>query len=217
MRIVIFGDSLTSGYQLQPEEAFPSKLERKLREIGYQNIEVLNMSISGETSTGGAERIHSVLAKKPDIVMVELGANDVRRGINPNIIYRNLADILGKLLHENIYVILVGVRAPPNMEYTYTKQVENVYDKLAEFYKVPFYPFVLEGIYEQPELNLADGFHPNAQGVTVMVENMYRMVDAGLRWRWEMMQYEQQYQQKYTQPYQEKIWHQLGQQPPESN
>lgn len=190
MRVIVFGDSLTSGHQLRPEQAFPAKLEMKLKEVGFQNLEVLNMSVSGETSTSGLERLNSVLVKKPDVVVVELGASDIRSGINPNLIYSNLANIIGALLHKQAYVVLVGMKPPPSKELEYAQQIDAIYGKLVAFYRVPFYPFALEGIYEKPELTLADGYHPNARGVDIMVENIYRLVDAGLRWRWSIRQQE---------------------------
>lgn len=199
MRVIVFGDSLTSGHQLRSEQAFAAKLERKLKDIGFQNLEVINMSVTGETSTGGLERLNSVLVKKPDVVVVELGANDIKSGVNPNLVYSNLANILGTLLHKQIYVVLVGMKPPAHMEYEYAQQVEAIYSKLVGFYRVPFYPFALEGVYGKPELNLADGYHPNAQGVDVMVENIYRLVDAGLRWRWNIRQQEMEQEQQLRQ------------------
>lgn len=204
MRVVVFGDSLTSGHMLRPEQAFPARLGRKLEEIGFQKVEVINMSVSGETSSGGLDRLNNVLIQKPDVVVLEIGANDVKNGVSPTLIYSNLANMLGTLLHKGIYVILVGMKAPPNMEMEYAQQVDDIYKKLVDFYRVPFYPFALEGVYGNPELNLADGYHPNAQGVDVMVENMYRLVDAGLRWRWQVRQQkleeEQQLQQQPEAP-----------------
>ncbi len=199
MRIIVFGDSLTSGFQLQAEQAFPAQLKKKLEEVGYKNLDVVNMSVDGETTAGAADRINSVLVKKPAVVIVALGNNDMRRGIAPAVINRNLGMILGPLTQNNIYVILAGMKAPPNMEYNYTQQIDAIYPRLAEFYKTQFYPFLLEGVYEKPELNLADGYNPNVQGVAVMVENIYRMVDAGLRWKWEMLQYQRQVDEQMQQ------------------
>lgn len=195
MRVIVFGDSLTAGYQLRPEQAFPGRLERKLKDIGFQNLEVINMSVSGETSTGGLERLNSVLIAKPDVVVVELGANDIKNGANPSAIYSNLANVMGALLHKRAYVVLMGMKPPPNVELQYAQQVDAIYRKLVEFYRVPFYPFALEGVYGKPEMTLADGYHPSAQGVDVMVEGVYRMVDAGLRWRWSVRQQEMEQEQ----------------------
>lgn len=200
MRIIVFGDSLTSGYQLQQEEAFPTKLDRKLREIGYQNIEMLNMSLAGETTTGGLERLNAVISKRPDIVVLELGGNDAMRGINSALIHRNLATIISKLQAEKIYVVLMGVQAPPSMGLAYAQQIDAVYRALAEFYAIPIYLNALEGISERPEYTLADGLHPNAKGVDIMVEGMYRLVDTGLRWKWDMLQYQEHFNQTTPQP-----------------
>ncbi len=197
IRIIVYGDSLTSGYQIQAEEAYPTKLDRKLREMGYTDIEVANMSIAGETTAGGLERLSSLMVKQPDIVVLELGGNDVIRGIDPDLIYKNLLHIIARLLEDRVYVVLLGVKSPPNMGYAYSQQVDAIYQRLASFYNLAYYPFVLEGVYGVPELNLADGYHPNGKGVEVMVENTYRYVDAGLRWKWDTMRYQQEFQRKW--------------------
>jgi acyl-CoA thioesterase I len=197
IRIVVYGDSLTSGYQLRPEQAFAGRLDRKLREVGFDNIEVINMSVFGETTTGGVERFSTLLSKRPDIVVVQLGANDVQRGITTNLIYSNLVTIVSKLQENRIYTVLVGVKAPESMGYSYSKQIEAVYNRIASFYKIPFYPAALEGVEGDPKLTLADGYHPNSKGVEVMVEGMYRLIDAGLRWKMEAQRYQKEY---------EKLW-----------
>jgi acyl-CoA thioesterase-1 len=193
MRVVVFGDSLTSGYQLPEEDSFSHKLNRKLQEVGYTNVEVLNMSADGESSTEAAERLNTVLVKRPDIVIVELGSNDAIRGINTDLVYTNLVNIIGKLLQQRVYVILVGVKTPASKDVTYSRQFYAVYERLADFYRLPFYPNALEGIWGNPDLNLADGYHPNGKGVDVMVEGMYRLVDTGLRWKWEALSSQSQY------------------------
>lgn len=195
--IIVFGDSLTSGYQLQPDEAFSARLERKLKESGFTTVSVKNMSVAAETTAGGLERVHAVIAQRPDIVIVELGSNDALRGINPTVIYTNLTQTLQKLAEQHIYIILVGVKAPSNMGYSYGAQLEAVYQKSAEVYKTLYYPFALEGIVGRQDLNLADGYHPSAKGVGVMVNNMYPTVDQAVRWKWEALRYQQEYQQEY--------------------
>ena len=197
IRIVVYGDSLTSGYQLQPEQAFPARLERKLKEIGFTNFEVVNMSVAGETTSGGAgERLGSLLDKRPDIVVVELGTNDAIRGVTATLIYNNVATIVSKLAASRTYIVLMGTTAPPGAEYGYSDQIEEGYRRIAQTYNVAFYPLALDGIAGNPDLTLADGLHPNAKGVDVMVEGVYRMVDAGMRWRLEVLQYQQQYKQQ---------------------
>lgn len=194
-KIIVYGDSLMSGYKLQPEEAFAAKLERKLKKNGFSNVAVDNMSVPGDTTAAAAERINSVVVKRPDVVILELGANDALRGIAPNLIYQNLVNIMTKLYETRAVIVLVGMRAPANMGYNYTGQFENGYKTLAAGYRVPFYPFALEGVFGKADLNLADGFHPNAKGVDVMVDGIYPLVDGALRQKWSEVQ-SQDYQQQ---------------------
>ena len=199
IRVVVYGDSLTSGYQLTEEDSYASKLRKKLQEVGYTNVEVVNMSVAGESTSGGLERLSSLLLKQPDIVVLQLGGNDVIRGVSPNLIYHNLIHIIGRLKENNVYVVLIGMKAPPNMGSEYVQQVESIYQRMANFYNLAFYPSALEGIFGYPELNLADGIHPNSKGIDVMVENTYRLVDAGLRWKWEVLQYQEEYRRRWEQ------------------
>jgi len=192
--VIVFGDSLLSGYQLQPEQAFAAKLDRKFKEYGFTNVEVTDMSVPGETTAGGVERIDRVASQHPDVVVLELGANDTLRGIATGIIYNNLGTMIGKLLQVRANVIFVGIKAPSNMGYSYAAQLEQGYRTLADAYKLSFYPFALEGVVGQPDLNLADGYHPNARGVDVMVERMYPLVDDAVRQRWNAANYQQDYQ-----------------------
>lgn len=196
IRITVFGDSLMSGYQLQPEQAFPAKLERKIKEYGFTNVTVSDMSVPGETTAGGVERIDTVVAQRPDIVVLELGANDALRGINTGVIYNNLSTILSKLVQNQVYVVFIGNKAPASMGYSYSVQLEQSYKTLADAYKVAFYPFALAGVVGHPELSLADGYHPNARGVDIMVERIYPLVDAGLRTLWNNMAYQREYQRQ---------------------
>lgn len=197
IRVAVFGDSLTSGYQLQPEDAYPAKLQRKLKEIGFSNFEVLNLASAGETTSGAVERVSSVLVRQPHIVVVELGGNDALRGINPDLIYRNLMSIVTRLRDNGVYVILMGVKAPASLGYDYGQHLDAVYEKVAGYNKIAFYPSALEGVIGQPELNLADGYHPNGKGVDVMVEGSYRLVDAALRWKMEDIRYREEYQKQW--------------------
>ncbi|MFO0389821.1 MAG: arylesterase [Alphaproteobacteria bacterium] len=199
IRVVAFGDSLTSGYQLTEEASYAAQLKKKLIGVGYTNLEIVNMSVAGETTAGGLERLSALLLKQPDIVVLQLGANDVIRGINPNVIYQNLIHIIGRLKENNVYVVLIGMKAPPHLGSEYVRQVESIYARMASFYQLAFYPDALDGIYGNPELTLADGLHPNSNGIELMVENTYRLVDAGLRWKWEVMQYQEEYKQKWAQ------------------
>lgn len=201
VRIAVYGDSLTSGYQISADAAFPNRLYRKLKEIGFDNFQVLNLSVSGETTAGGLERMNVLLSKRPNIVLLHLGGTDILRGIDTDMIAQNLRAIIARLKANNVYVILVGNRAPATMGYEYAKAVEAMYRQLADANQLAFYPYALEGVVENPEYNLADGYHPSAKGVDVMVEGMYRMVDAALRWHIEAVRY-QEYQKQYMQQWQ---------------
>ena len=196
IRVVVYGDSLVAGYQLQPEESYPASLERKLRGLGFDNVRVINLGSYGETSTGAADNINTLLAQRPDIAIVEFGSNDVQRGITTNIIFHNLATVVGTLSQNNIYTILMGIKAKPDLGATYASQLDEAYSRIATHYKIPLYPDTLEGVSGHSELTLADGIHPNAKGVDVMVENTYRMVDAAVRWKIETYRYEQEYQKQ---------------------
>ncbi len=189
MRIVVFGDSLTSGYRLRPEEGFPGKLKQKLLAIGHKNIDVVNMSIPGNTTFDAKDRVYTVMNARPDIVIVAFGMNDVLRGVKPAHIYNYLGATISGLMANRerpVYVILVGIKAPDTVDTTYANALEKNYAALADHYKIPIYPDLLAGIAGHRELNLADEFHPNAKGTDVMVENLYRYVDAGIRWKWQI-------------------------------
>lgn len=187
MRVVIYGDSLTSGYQLQPNELFSTRLDMKLREIGYTNVEVVSMSVPGQTTTSGAEGIEDVIAKHPDVVIIALGNNDAVRGVNTDLIYTNLLNILGKLQQQRIYPVVLGIKAPAVRGYAYGKQLDAVFERATSFYKVAYYPNILEGIADNPDFSLADSYHPNGRGVDIIIENIYLLVDTGLRWRWQVI------------------------------
>ncbi len=184
LKVVVFGDSLTSGYQLQANESYANKLYYKLKEVGYTNVEVVNMSVPGQTTNSGVGAVREVLAKRPDIVIVQLGMNDALRGVSTDLIYKNLIDIIGELQRHRVYVILMGAKAPESMGHTYVRHLDAVFERLVGFYRVPFYPNVMEGIGNNPSLTLADGFRPNGKGIHFMVESTYLLVDAALRWKW---------------------------------
>lgn len=195
MRIVVFGDSLTSGYQLHENESYPNKLDYKLKEIGYKNVDVINMSVTGQTTSRAAQMTKSVIAKRPDVVVLQLGANDMLRGVNTDLIYNNLINIIGRLQQKKIYTILLGIKAPENTDYSYSRQLQAVYERIVNFYRIPFYPNILDGIVGNPDLNLADGYHPNGKGIDVMVNNSYIMVDKGLRHKWNKLNEQSHYQE----------------------
>ncbi len=177
--ILILGDSLTAGYGLAAEDAFPARLEQALQRKGYA-VRVVNAGISGDTSAGGLRRLPWALADRPDLVVVALGANDALRGLDPEITARNLGAIIEKLLAEDIRVMLAGMQAPRNLGADYYNRFDRIYPDLAEKYSVPLYPFFLAGVATEPELNQPDGIHPNPAGVRVMVDNILPHLEAVL-------------------------------------
>lgn len=177
--VVAMGDSLMAGYEMEAAAAFPAQLEARLRADGV-NARVINAGVSGDTSAGGLARLDWALADAnngyPDLVIVEFGANDALRGIEPVITRGNLNELLAKLHGRNIDVLLLGMRAPPNMGSAYEAEFNAIYPDLAAIYGVALYPFFLDGVVLDPDLKLADGMHPNRAGVALMVENIAPMV-----------------------------------------
>ncbi len=169
--ILALGDSLTAGYGLHPREAVPSVLEEMLLQQGY-NVRILNAGLSGDTSGGGLDRLEWSLADNPDAAIVELGANDGLRGMPPERMEANLDTILKTLVDKGIEVLFTGMGAPPNMGEDYGRRYDAVFPMLADKYNVDFYPFYLEGVYMDPDLNQPDGLHPNAAGARRIAGNI---------------------------------------------
>lgn len=180
MKLLAFGDSLVHGYGLAAGDSFPEQLERALRARGYA-VEVINAGNSGDTTAAGRARLDWALAEKPDLVLVELGGNDSLRGIEPSDTYRNLDRILGRLTTDGLPVLLAGMRAPRNLGEDYAAEFDAVFPRLAEKHGVAFYPFFLDGVALDPALNQADGIHPNAAGVAVIVERILPTLEPLLR------------------------------------
>jgi acyl-CoA thioesterase-1 len=170
-RIAVLGDSLTAGYGLALEEAFPSRLAARL-----ESVEVLDAGVSGDTSAGGLARLDWVLGDRPSHVIVALGANDGLRGIEPAVMEANLAAILQRLANDGIPALLAGMLAPPNMGRDYTAEFNAVFPRLAERFGVPLYAFFLDGVAARQEMLQEDGMHPNAAGTDEMAERMAPMV-----------------------------------------
>lgn len=173
--LLALGDSLTAGYGLSKQDSFPSQLEAALKAAG-QDVRVVNGGVSGDTSKAGLSRVDWLFAEKPNALIVELGANDGLRGLDPAQTEANLAGILEKAQAEGIPVLLTGMLAPPNLGREYGEEFNAVYPTLAERYGTFFYPFFLEGVAAEPDLNLGDGMHPNADGVAVIVERIMPIV-----------------------------------------
>jgi acyl-CoA thioesterase-1 len=175
LRIVALGDSLTAGYGLAREDSFPARLEAALRAEGLDAV-VVNAGVSGDTSAGGRSRIDWALAPGPggeaDAAIVELGANDGLRGLDPAATEANLDAILERIRARGIPALLAGMKAPPNLGPEYGADFEAIYPRLAERPGVSLYPFFLDGVAAVPELNQDDGIHPNPAGVEVIVERI---------------------------------------------
>jgi acyl-CoA thioesterase-1 len=177
IRILAFGDSLTAGYGLNdPAEAFPVQLERALKAKGH-NISVIQGGISGDTSTGGRSRLEWSLASRPDAVILELGANDALRGIDPKLTADNLAFIVKRLSDAHIPVLLAGMMAPPNLGRDFSDRFNKIYTTIAKDSGVLLYPFFLDGVAAQPELNQPDRIHPTAKGVKIIVDRILPMAE----------------------------------------
>lgn len=171
VRILVLGDSLSSGYGLPAGNSFPELLQQALTNDGL-SVTIENAGVAGDTTTGGAARLDWALASKPDAVIIELGANDALRAIDPAITRQNLDMILAELDRLTLPALLTGMKAPPNLGMTYGREFEIIYPDLAEKYQVVFYPFFLEGVAAQPHFNQPDGIHPNRRGVEVVVERI---------------------------------------------
>jgi acyl-CoA thioesterase-1 len=175
VNLVGFGDSLMAGYQLPPGDGFPEKLEAALQAKGL-DVTITNAGVSGDTTTGGLARIDWSVPDGTDGVILELGANDALRGIAPEETEKNLDAMISRLKDRNISVLLVGMLAPPNMGGDYAARFNPIYKRLADKYKIPLYPFFLDGIVLDSALKLDDGMHPNEKGVDVMVQHMEPVV-----------------------------------------
>lgn len=171
LKVVAFGDSLTAGYGLPAQDTFPARLERALKNKGH-NVEIENAGASGDTASGGLSRLDWSIQDGTDAVIVELGANDMLRGVDPKVTRQALDDILARLKARNIPVLLAGMRAAPNMGAEYGGAFESIFDDLAKKYDVVFYPFFLDGVAAQTTLALRDGMHPNAAGVETIVNGI---------------------------------------------
>ena len=173
-KIIAFGDSLTAGFGLTENESYPYLLQQKLKADGY-DYEVVNAGISGDTSQGGLERIDWVLGMdNVKILVLELGANDLLRGIPVATMKSNLDKIISKAEGKGIKVLLCGMLAPPTMGAQYQREYTTAFPDLADEHKVAFLPFILENIALKKELNQADGIHPNAEGEKIMTDNVYK-------------------------------------------
>lgn len=178
-QIVGLGDSLMAGYRLAPGQAFPERLEAALKAAGH-DVVIANAGVSGDTSTGGLARLDWSVPDGTELVLLELGANDMLRGISPDITEKNLDEMIARLKARGIAVLLIGMKAAPNLGPDYEAAFNGIYERLAQKYGLPLYPFFLEGVAATPALQLDDGMHPNAQGVDRMVEGVLPLVETVL-------------------------------------
>lgn len=169
LRLIALGDSLTAGYGLPEEQGFVPQLDQWLADNGRPDVEVVNMGVSGDTSAGGLARVDWALGGGADAVLLELGANDMLRGIDPAVTEENLGGILTKLSAQGLPVLLSGMKAPGNYGPEYQEAYDAVFPHLAEQFGTLYDPFFLEGLVGQGDLFQPDGLHPNAEGVAVIV------------------------------------------------
>lgn len=171
--ILFFGDSLTAGYGLSPEEAFPALLETELIKVG-KKVKIVNAGLSGETSAGGLSRIDWILRQPVDVFVLELGANDGLRGLPLDQTRKNLQSIMDKVKakYPTCKIVLAGMMVPPNMGKAYTDEFKNIYPELAKKNNTTLIPFILEGVAGNEKLNQPDGIHPNIEGHRIIANNL---------------------------------------------
>ena len=175
--IVFFGNSLTAGYGLDTREAFPALIQNKLDSLGLQ-YNVINAGLSGETTSGGDSRVDWVLNQKPDVFVLELGANDGLRGIPLSETRANLQSIIDKVKKKNpeVKIVLAGMQIPPNMGPEYTSEFRTIFPDLAESNNIALIPFLLDGVAGNPNLNQRDGIHPTVQGQIIVASNVWSVL-----------------------------------------
>lgn len=173
--IVALGDSLTAGQGVAEEQSYPAQLEKRLQADGYP-YQVINAGVSGETSSGALSRLEWVLSMNPDIVILETGANDGLRGIDPQLIEDNIRKMLELLKEKNVVVVLAGMKMVRNLGPLYVARFDETYPRLADQFEPIFMPFFLKGVAMQSGLNQADAIHPNVDGYRKVVDNLYPYV-----------------------------------------
>ncbi len=176
VRIVAFGDSLMAGYGLSPGESFPERLEAALKARGH-DVVIANAGVSGDTSSAGLARLDWSVPDDTDLVVLGLGANDMLRGVAPDVTRTNLDAMLAALDRRQVDVLLVGMLAAPNLGAAYGEAFDAIYPDLAEAYGVPLYPVFLDGVTAQAAMLLEDGMHPNAAGIDRMVEGVLPVLE----------------------------------------
>ncbi|MCK1718386.1 arylesterase [Bradyrhizobium sp. 141] len=177
IKLVVLGDSLSAGLGLPAQDAFPQKLQKALQAKGIA-VDMTNAGVSGDTTSGGRDRLDWSVPDGTEGVIVELGANDALRGIDPDLARTALTDIIQRLKARKIPVMLCGMLAPPNYGADYAARFNSIYPELAKKFDVPLYPFFLDGVAADAKLNQPDGIHPTAAGVDIIVGNIMPTVEA---------------------------------------
>lgn len=175
--ILFYGNSLTAGYGIDLDQAFPALIQKRLDSLGL-DYTVINSGVSGETTSAGLNRLNWVLNQKVDVFVLELGANDGLRGVPLKETKQNLQEIIDLVREKNsdTQIILAGMQIPPNMGPEYTEEFRNIFPELAEKNEIPLIPFLLEGVAGNPDLNLEDGIHPTAEGHKILSENVWKIL-----------------------------------------
>jgi len=176
VRIVVLGDSLVAGFGLKPSDAFPAQLERALKAKGHA-VEVINAGVSGDTTAGGLARVSWAISEPTDAVILELGANDALRGLDPTRAKSNLDKIITTLKSGGAEVLLAGMYVPRSLGRDYVRNFEAIYPDLASKHGLILYPFFLDGVAMDPKLNLDDGMHPNPRGVAEITKKILPSVE----------------------------------------
>lgn len=174
--ILAFGDSITAGFGLPPEASLPVRLEARLNQDGIA-VRVVNAGVSGDTTAGGLARLDWALADKPDVVLLELGGNDVLRGIDPAAVRANLEAMIAKIQASGAKLVLLGMQAPPNWGEQYQRDFDRIFPELAHAHDLPLSKFFLEGVATIPDMNQPDGVHPNERGVAVIVDHVAPLLE----------------------------------------
>jgi acyl-CoA thioesterase I len=173
--IAAFGDSLFAGLGVSPEDSFPYQLDTRLKMDGY-NVNTMNFGYSGDTTADGVSRVDMMIRHGPDLVLVELGANDMLRGATPESVRKNLGTILSRIHDARIKMLVIGQKAPLAYGSQYSKSYDSIFCDLAKEYDAPCYPFFLKAAFNNPDLMQPDGIHPNAKGVKAILDDIYPII-----------------------------------------
>lgn len=180
--VLVLGDSISAAYGVPSETAWVQLLSDRLADNGLGDWQVVNASISGETTDGGARRLPALIEEHdPGVVIIELGGNDGLRGFPPNVIENNLADMIARVQESGAKAILVGMQIPPNYGRRYTSMFADIYPKLSDRYDTGLVPFLLEGIYDQAGLMQDDGIHPTAEAQVKLLDNVWPVLEPALQ------------------------------------